>query len=166
MKRSLTAVAIPLILGSAGCDTSTAPAKAPEAAENAESPALVAPVPAPAVAPAAEPTVMATTATPGAPAFAAIYPGGEIEGEPTLATGPAGPGGLVTFTTEATPDDVVKFYRQRAEAAGLAPVMSMNQGDARAYGAQAATDASIQVVASPAEDGAATSVQLSWSAGQ
>ena len=165
MKRSLTAVAVALTLGSAGCDTSNAPAKNPDAAEKAEAPTAVAPTTPAVVAPSAEPAA----AAPGSvtPAFAAIYPGGEIEGQPTLAGGPSGPGGLVTFTTEATPDDVVKFYRERAEAAGLAPVMSMNQGDARAYGAaQAATDASVQVVASPAEDGDATSVQLSWSAGQ
>ena len=57
------------------------------------------------------------------------------------------------------------FYRQRAEQAGLASIMAMNQGEARAYGA-AARDrrASLQVVAAPGEDGL-TSVQLSWSAG-
>jgi hypothetical protein len=80
--------------------------------------------------------------------------------------GPTGPGGLITFTTDAAPETVVAFYRQRAEAAGLSPVMAMNQGEARAYGAAARKDkgASLQVVASPGESGL-TSVQLSWSAG-
>ena len=66
----------------------------------------------------------------------------------------------------AAPDAVVAFYRQRAEAAGLAPVMAMNQGEARAYGAAARTanGATMQVVASPGEGGL-TSVQLTWSAG-
>ena len=61
---------------------------------------------------------------------------------------------------------MIDFYRQRAERAGLSPIMAMNQGEARAYGASARTDkgASLQVVAAPGEDGA-TSVQLSWSGG-
>ncbi|MNO07877.1 hypothetical protein D3C81_2302640 [compost metagenome] len=72
----------------------------------------------------------------------------------------------MTFTTDAAPDAVVAFYRQRAEAAGLAPVMAMNQGEARAYGAAARKEngATLQVVAAPGEGGL-TSVQLTWSAG-
>ena len=79
----------------------------------------------------------------------------------------AGPGGLVTFTTPASPDDVVAFYRERAEAAGLRSVTGMNQGEARAYGAAGdrVDGPSLQVVAAPTEAGD-TSVQLSWSAGQ
>jgi len=85
---------------------------------------------------------------------------------PVTASGPDGPGGIVTFTTDATPDAVIDFYRQRAEKAGLSPIMAMNQGEARAYGASARTEkgASLQVVAAPDEDGL-TSVQLSWSDG-
>ena len=83
------------------------------------------------------------------------------------AGGEAGPGGLVTFTTTASPDDVVAFYRERAEKAGLRSVAGMNQGDTRAYGAaaDAGNGASLQVVATPTETGV-TSVQLGWSAGQ
>lgn len=106
------------------------------------------------------------------PAFAAIYPGGVVEGDPLNVDGAAGRGGLVTFTTSADPAQVVAFYRERAEAAGLQSVTSMNQGEARAYGAAAQkpgaapspTGASVQVVASPSGDGA-TSVQLTWSGG-
>lgn len=102
----------------------------------------------------------------GAPTFAALYPGAQADGAPTAANGPSGPGGLITFSTHAAPEAVVAFYRQRAEKAGLASIMAMNQGEARAYGAAASGDrgASLQVVASPGEDGL-TSVQLSWSAG-
>ncbi|MDP2733330.1 MAG: hypothetical protein Q8O63_09530, partial [Hoeflea sp.] len=46
------------------------------------------------------------------------------DGPVTTARGPDGPGGILSFTTEATPDAVVDFYRQRAEAAGLASVMA------------------------------------------
>lgn len=108
----------------------------------------------------------AAPAIEGAPTFAALYPGAEADGAPIAANGPSGPGGLITFSTDADPESVVAFYRQRAERAGLASIMAMNQGEARAYGAAAPGDrgASLQVVASPAEDGQ-TSVQLSWSAG-
>lgn len=102
---------------------------------------------------------------PGAPAFAALYPGAVVEGDPTVADGMAGPGGLLTFTTSDAPQAVVDFYKTRAEAAGLSPVMAMNQGEAIAYGAGSPEGATIQVVASPAEAGS-TSVQLSWSAGE
>lgn len=156
---------ISVSLGLSGCDrTSTpqAPSPAPDAAQ-----ASVAddhPAPAPVDAP---PATEAAPAIPGAPAFAALYPGAELDGEPTVASGQAGDGGLVTFRTSASPDAVVEFYRARAESAGLRSVMGMNQGDARAYGAagNAANGPTLQVVAAPGE-GAETSVQLSWSAGQ
>ena len=78
----------------------------------------------------------------------------------------AGPGGIATYTTDADPDAVIAFHRSRAEAAGLSSAMSMDQGEARAYGAASPeSGASLQVVASAAENGL-TSVQLSWSAGK
>ncbi len=112
------------------------------------------------------PIVLASAepAAPGAPAFAALYPDAVVEAPPTVADGEAGPGGLVTFTTQADPETVIAFYRERAEASGLVSVMAMNQGDAQAYGAAAPEGANLQVVAAPTEDGP-TSVQLSWSAG-
>jgi hypothetical protein len=116
---------------------------------------------------AALPTTAMVPAAPGAPTFAALYPGAAVDQPATTASGPDGDGGLVTFHTEATPDEVVAFYRARAEEAGLTSVMGMNQGDARAYGAAGGSNGAtnIQVVAAPGE-GDRTSVQLSWSAGQ
>lgn len=162
MKRTLAAAALMATLALAGCSQPSAD-EAPAAAEAA--PAADAAAPA-----AAAPSVAAgaaTPAAPGAPAFAVLYPGGVAEGPPTVARGPDGPGGILSFTTDATPDAVIDFYRQRAEAAGLASVMAMNTGDARAYGA-AASDGSgklLRVVATPVEDGP-TSVQLDWTAGR
>lgn len=105
-------------------------------------------------------------AAPGAPAFAVLYPGAVLETPAVTASGAAGPGGLATYTTDADPDMVIAFHRARAEAAGLTTSMAMNQGEARAYGATSADNgANLQVVASAAESGA-TSVQISWSAGQ
>ena len=162
MKRTLAAAALMAALVLAGC--SQAPAdEAPAAAEAV--PAVDAAVPAvaaPAVAAGA-----AAPAAPGAPAFAVVYPGGAAQGPATVARGPDGPGGILSFTTDATPDAVVDFYRQRAEAAGLASVMAMNTGDARAYGAAASDGIGklLRVVATPVEDGP-TNVQLDWTAGR
>ena len=162
MKRTLAAAALMAALALAGCSQGTAD-EAPAAAEAAPAADAAAPAAAaPAVAAGA-----ATPAAPGAPAFAVVYPGGAAQGPATVARGPDGPGGILSFTTDATPDAVIDFYRQRAEAAGLASVMAMNTGDARAYGA-AASDGSgklLRVVATPVEDGP-TSVQLDWTAGQ
>lgn len=124
--------------------------------------------------PDAAPTTAATppvpaggsAAAPGAPAFTVLYPGGVLDAPAVTASGPAGPGGVATYTTDADPDAVIAFHRARAEAAGLTTAMAMNQGEARAYGA-ARTDsgAGFQVVASATEEGP-TSVQLTWNAGQ
>jgi len=160
MKRTLAAAGLMAALTMAGC--SQAPAEeAPAAAAAAVDAA------APAAPASAEPAASAAPAAAGAPAFAVIYPGGAPSGPATVARGPDGPGGILSFTTDATPEVVVDFYRRRAEAAGLASVMAMNTGEARAYGA-AASDGSgklLRVVATPVEDGP-TSVQLDWTAGR
>ena len=164
MKRTLAAAALMAAMAMAGC--SQAPADEAPAAEAAVAADTAAPAAAEAPAsPAA--AAVAAPAAPGAPAFAVVYPGGAVGGPATVARGPDGPGGILSFTTEASPDTVVDFYRRRAEAAGLASVMAMNTGEARAYGA-AAEDGSgklLRVVATPVEDGP-TSVQLDWTAGR
>lgn len=150
----------------AGCDRTAKPADAKQAPD-AGAPAAVAETPTPdRVAPSDDAPVAAAPAIDGAPAFAAIYPGAQVDGQPLLAGGEAGAGGLVTFTTDASPDQVVAFYRERAEAAGLRSVTGMNQGEARAYGAagDTADGPSLQVVAAPSPDGG-TSVHMNWSAG-
>jgi hypothetical protein len=163
MKRTLAATALVAAMALAGCSPPAekgAPATA-EAAADADAPAPAAPA-------TAEPTAAAAApAAPGAPAFAVVFPGGTAQGPVTVARGPDGPGGILSFTTDATPDAVVAFYRERAEAAGLASVMAMNTGEARAYGA-AAGDGSgklLHVVATPVEGGQ-TTVQLDWTNGR
>lgn len=164
MTLRLAASAVVVLFCLAGCDRSAQPVEA-KAATEASAPAV-----ADAAPPAAEaPAVVggAAPAADGPPSFAVVYPGAQVDGQPLAAGGEAGPGGLVTFTTTASPDDVVAFYRERAEKAGLRSVAGMNQGDTRAYGAaaDAVNGASLQVVATPTETGV-TSVQLGWSAGQ
>ncbi|HEY1224987.1 MAG TPA: hypothetical protein VGE54_07170 [Brevundimonas sp.] len=157
MKPSLAAIALVASTALVACNPRV-PAE-PKADTAAEQPAEAAEA-----KPAAD-SAPATPAAKGAPAYAALYPGAEPTAPATFADGPDGPGGMVTFSTSATPDAVVDFYKQRAQAAGLAPVSAMDQGETRAWSAAKASGANVQVVASP--DGAgATSVQLSWSAGR
>lgn len=134
------------------------------AAEVAADSAATSPAPT-AAPPAPIPASTGPIAAPDAPAFAALYPGAVLDAPAVTAGGPAGPGGMATYTTDADPDAVIVFHRARAEAAGLSSAMAMNQGDARAYGAASPeTGASLQVVASAIAP-ATTSVQISWSAG-
>ncbi|MEG0819774.1 MAG: hypothetical protein RSG56_10045, partial [Brevundimonas sp.] len=99
MKRSVAAVAVAFTVGLTGCD---------ERSEAAPETSL----PPTAATPSAEATgatPAAATAIDGAPVFAALYPGAQTDAPATLASGPAGPGGLITFTTEAAPEAVVAF---------------------------------------------------------
>jgi hypothetical protein len=167
MKRTLAATALMATMALAGCGNrqaaETAEAAATPAADEA-APAAEALAPA-AVASAAE---RADPAASGAPAFAVLYPGAKADGPATMAQGPVGPGGIVSFTTEASPETVIAFYRSRADAGGLKPITAMNQGKARAYSAGDGANGSgklLSVVATPVEDGT-TSVQLSWTAGR
>lgn len=162
MKRMLAAAALTGAMVLAGC--SGAPAEEAASAEDAAVDAAAtaaAPAPASAALPAAP-------AAPGAPAFAVIYPGGAVEGPATMAQGPTGPGGILTFTTDATPEAVVAFYRERADTAGLTTIASMNQAGASAYSAGDGASGRgqlLSVVATPVEGGP-TSVQLSWAVGR
>lgn len=124
-----------------------------------------------ATAPDSQNVGMATTAAAGAPLaqgapqFASLYPEAELSQPVVLADGTDGPGGLAEFNTTATPDEVIAHYRKLADTAGLKPVMSMNQGNARAFAALNPAGAEVQVVASPDEAGS-TSVQLTWKSGR
>lgn len=164
MTLRLAASAVVVLFCLAGCDRSAQPVEA-KAAPEASAPVVADAAPSAAEAPAV--VAGAAPAAGGPPSFAVLYPGAQVDGQPLAAGGEAGPGGLITFTTSASPDDVVAFYRERAEKAGLRSVAGMNQGETRAYGAaaDAVNGASLQVVATPTETGE-TSVQLGWSAGQ
>lgn len=119
----------------------------------------------PTPAPAAD-AMTGAPAAPGAPAFAVLYPAATLDGPAVVANGPAGPGGLANYSTDAAPEAVIAFHRAQAEAAGLTSTTEMNQGEARAYGATSRDGGkNLQVVASTLEDGA-TSVLLTWTAGR
>ncbi len=150
MKHCVATAAVCLTVGLAGCDESGGTVPGTAAGQTVVSRAPV--------SPAATP--LSGEAIPGAPGFVALYPGAEV-----VAAESGSPARQLVFTTDAPPDTVIDFYRQRAESSGLYPTAAMNQGPARAYGAsdRAESGASLQVVASPTEDGL-TSVQLNWNA--
>ena len=105
------------------------------------------------------------TAIEGAPAFAVIFPDATVEPTPLVTSTPGGAGGGIVFTSRASPDDIVQFYRQGAEAAGMTQVMALNNGDTRAYSAtKGPGGASLTIVAHPVEDGQ-TTAQLTWTIG-
>jgi hypothetical protein len=164
MKRMLWAAAFSAAMVMAGCDSpeektgapvDAVPSQGVTEADAAAGPALRA---APPAGPASGP---AAPAAAGAPEYAVIYPGGAPKAAATPGMSPAGPGGIVEFTTDATPDQVVTFYRQRAEAAGLKPINTLNRDDARGYSAGDGGDKLLNVVATPV-DGGPTDVLLSW----
>jgi hypothetical protein len=167
MKRMLAAAGLTAVLAMSGCSQPAEDAAQAADAATVASDAAAADAAAPAT-PVRAATPAAAPAAPGAPAFAVIYPGGTPSGPVLAAQGPAGPGGILTFTTSATPEEVVAFYRVRAEAAGLKSISSMNRDGVRGYGAgdgAAGSGQLLNVVASPVDDGS-TSVQLDWTSGR
>lgn len=169
MARRLTVIALLAAAGLASCDRDGGPADTPASgaeSARAEAPVSKADVEGMTASPSPpEATLPAGEAIEGAPAFAVIYPGGVVETTPLTPVAAGGAGGGIVFTSDASPDDIVDFYRRKAEAAGLASVMSMNQGETRGYGAAGAPGgAGLQVVAHPVEPGQ-TSVQLTWTPG-
>ncbi len=159
MKRSIAAIAMAGV-ALAACGDPKVKAEPDATVAAADEPA------APTDEAVAEPTAPATPAAPGAPAFAALYPGAEPSAPAVVADGPEGAGGMVEFSTAATPDAVIDFYKRRAEGAGLTPTSAMDQGETRAYSAaKMDTGARVQVVAIPVEDGP-TAVTLTWTAGR
>lgn len=170
MKRSLAAAAVMGAMVLAGCEDSRPAGEAVDVGDAAveAAPAADAPTLASRAAPAGAGAASARPAANGAPEFAVIYPGGTPGGPATVAQGPEGPGGIVEFTTDAAPADVVAFYRQRAEGAGLKSINTMNRGASMGYAAGDGADGRGQLMSVVATriEGEPTSVQLSWTAGR
>lgn len=156
MTRLGTAIAAIGLMTLAACDGGAA------GQTEAAPPDVDAQISSPAAAAASGQDAAAATA---APAYASIYPGAEVEQPAVSAAGADGPGGMVTFATDADPEAVVAFYRDQAEQGGLSSLTALSQGETRAYSAAGDDGAAVQVVAAPDGEGR-TSVQLTWSAGR
>lgn len=164
MKRMFAVAGLATAMLVSGCQKAD-DTEANDAALAEAAPAAAAAADAPAAADAAMPA--AAPAAPGAPTFAVLYPGATPKGPATAGQSPAGPGGMLEFSTEASPDEVVAFYRDRAEASGLKPITTLNREDARAYSAGDGADGTgklLNVIATPVDG--ATDVLLTWSNGR
>lgn len=90
------------------------------------------------------------------PDWARPYPGARV-----MTSVDAGNGdGATSFETDANPDTVIAYYRERAEEAGLASGANMTMGDMRQYAAQAEGGQSLTVVVQP--QGERSVVQVAW----
>lgn len=159
MKRDLVVMILGLCIASAGCSSGDDTVAEPKAGSETETVLQ---------APAAEPLITAEMVTAdmssvdAVPDYARPYPDAVMDAPAVMASGPDSHGEIMTFKTAADPGMVVDYYKSRAEAAGLKATVAMDQGGARAYGADnKETGASLSVIASPVEDDL-TSVQLTW----
>lgn len=89
-----------------------------------------------------------------------LYPGAKVTASFT-GQGKDGSGGMVSFTTTDTPDAVVAFYKQKAEAAGMAQTMNMDMNGTKSYVAANDKDKrSLTITATKGSDG--TTGQVTW----
>lgn len=94
------------------------------------------------------------------PDWARPYPGSRVVSAIDI---PAEGGGMTTFETDANPDTIIAYYRERAEDAGLPTGATMESGDMRQYAAQADNGQALTVIVTP-NDGR-SSVNVTWQQG-
>ena len=117
-----------------GCDAGPPPAEG-DAAAASQPPAPVETAAATDAAVAVAAEQPALPAAGGAPAFAAIYPGGTPDAPVAQGVNGDSRGGMVTYTTQATPEQVIEFYKARAVEAGLETKVALAQGPIMSYAA-------------------------------
>jgi len=104
----------------------------------------------------------AVAAAANLPDYAPLYPGASVEMSAASAPGDeSSVGGTVTYMTNATPQQVVDFYKQKSAAKGVPAKMNANMGAALMFAAADDSGArSVQVIATPA--GTGTNVAVTW----
>lgn len=88
-----------------------------------------------------------------------VYPGADVVSSTTVNAGD-GEGAMVLMSAPASADEVIAFYRQQAETAGITISGDMNANGNRVIGGESEDGLALSVSASPGADGA-TTVQLS-----
>ncbi len=95
------------------------------------------------------------------PDFAPLYPDAKIETDVAEVGNDKADGGTLVYEVEASPAEVVAFYKEKSAAAGFKTEMDANMGPAHMFAASdKASGKALQVIASDA--GAGASVQLIW----
>jgi hypothetical protein len=72
---------------------------------------------------------------PNMPSYAAIYPGGEVKAVVTMGGQPV-TGTMISYTTSASPEELIAFYKKNAEAASLQNVNEIRMSTAWHFSAQ------------------------------
>ena len=91
------------------------------------------------------------------PDYAQPYPGSRVV---STVNAPGDGAGMTTLETDADPDAIITFYRERAEAAGLTPRASMTMGETRQFGASGPDGTEFNVLVSP--QGGRSTVAVTW----
>jgi CDGSH-type Zn-finger protein len=89
-----------------------------------------------------------------------LYPGAKVTASFT-GNGKDGSGGVVTFTTTDSPDQVIAFYKQKADSIGLAQTMNMDMGGTKTYVAASDKEKrTLSITATKSSD--ETTGQVTW----
>lgn len=91
------------------------------------------------------------------PAFTRPFPDSRVV---SSVTSPTDDAGLITFQTDAAPETIIAYYRERAGEAGFNTLAEMTMGDSRHFGAEAPSGGEFNVVVTP-QDGQST-VTVTW----
>jgi len=98
------------------------------------------------------------------PSYVSVYPGAKVTST-VIGAGGGNGGGMVIYTTDASPDAVIAFHKKQAEGAGLKQTVDMNMQGTLTYAAtDEKTKHSMQVTVTKA-DGGMTQAEAVWSSG-
>ena len=81
-----------------------------------------------------------------------LYPGAKVVSSTSVSAGGSN-GAMVQLESPATPEEVVAFYRQEAEAAGIEIKMEMKANEAQIVSGESAGGLVFSINASPIDDG-------------
>lgn len=98
-------------------------------------------------------------ATVTGPDYARPYPGSRVVS--TINAG-ADQGGMTVFESDANPDTIIAYYRERAADAGLSSGASMTAGETRQFAFEGENGEGLTVIVTP-QDGRST-VNVAWEA--
>ena len=91
------------------------------------------------------------------PVFARPYPGSRVV---SAVDAPNANAGLVTFETDANPETILAYYRERAQEAGFGGSAVMNVGDTRQFAASNEAGGQFNVTIAP--NGEVSTVTVAW----
>ncbi len=81
-----------------------------------------------------------------------LYPGAEVLTSTTFDQGGEN-GALLSFTSDATPDQLIAFYRKAAESAGITIEMELTTDNSKIIGGKGAKDTTFSFSTVPGPDG-------------